>query len=263
MSRVRRPPPGEGRSHQAGRPRRELLRRPCHQPHRPPASPRLHQGRRSPKARLLTGGEAIHREGGYYIAPTVFTDVAPTARIALEEIFGPVLAVIPSTSFDHALGNRQLTPSTASPEPSTPVTPPSSPAPAKSSTSATSTSTANAPEPWSAHTPSAASTCQAQTPKPVAPTTCSSSPRANPSPRSSPPHPAPRPTCRSLARASRNKWEQGRVEAKIRPHHPHRATRVSSRSYPAFIPVPVSRHSSSGSDSLPQPQPSPAAGGAA
>ncbi len=35
--------------------------------------------------------------------PTVFADVAPTARIAQEEIFGPVLAVIKSKSFDDAL----------------------------------------------------------------------------------------------------------------------------------------------------------------
>jgi len=40
---------------------------------------------------------------GFYIAPTVIADVAPTARISLEEIFGPVLAIIKSTSFDHAL----------------------------------------------------------------------------------------------------------------------------------------------------------------
>jgi 1-pyrroline-5-carboxylate dehydrogenase len=53
---------------------------------------------------LLNGGHAIETpEGGYYIAPTVIADVAPTARIALEEIFGPVLAVIKSQSFDDAL----------------------------------------------------------------------------------------------------------------------------------------------------------------
>jgi 1-pyrroline-5-carboxylate dehydrogenase len=53
---------------------------------------------------VLNGGHAIETpEGGYYIAPTVIADVAPTARIALEEIFGPVLAVIKSKSFDDAL----------------------------------------------------------------------------------------------------------------------------------------------------------------
>jgi 1-pyrroline-5-carboxylate dehydrogenase len=53
---------------------------------------------------VLNGGHAIESpEGGYYIAPTVIADVAPTARISLEEIFGPVLAVIKSHSFDDAL----------------------------------------------------------------------------------------------------------------------------------------------------------------
>jgi 1-pyrroline-5-carboxylate dehydrogenase len=55
------------------------------------------------EATLLLGGEAVSNEGGYYVAPTVFVDVPPTARIALEEIFGPVLAVIKSNSFDEAL----------------------------------------------------------------------------------------------------------------------------------------------------------------
>ena len=53
---------------------------------------------------VLNGGHAIETpEGGYYIAPTVIANVAPSARIALEEIFGPVLAVIKSKSFDDAL----------------------------------------------------------------------------------------------------------------------------------------------------------------
>jgi len=55
------------------------------------------------EARLLLGGQAVDKEGGYYVAPTVFADVAPTARIALEEIFGPVLAVIKSENFDQSL----------------------------------------------------------------------------------------------------------------------------------------------------------------
>jgi 1-pyrroline-5-carboxylate dehydrogenase len=56
------------------------------------------------EGRVLNGGDAIETpEGGYYVAPTVIADVAPTARIALEEIFGPVLAVIKSRGFDDAL----------------------------------------------------------------------------------------------------------------------------------------------------------------
>ena len=53
---------------------------------------------------LLTGGAPIDTPGnGYNIAPTVFSDIAPTARLAQEEIFGPVLAVIKSNNFDEAL----------------------------------------------------------------------------------------------------------------------------------------------------------------
>ncbi len=56
------------------------------------------------EGRLLTGGEPLEmRDGGYYVAPTVFADVAPTARIAQEEIFGPVLAIIKSANFSDAL----------------------------------------------------------------------------------------------------------------------------------------------------------------
>lgn len=55
------------------------------------------------EARLLAGGHAVDNEGGFYVAPTVFADVPPTARIALEEIFGPVLAVIKSENFDQSL----------------------------------------------------------------------------------------------------------------------------------------------------------------
>jgi 1-pyrroline-5-carboxylate dehydrogenase len=56
------------------------------------------------EGRVLNGGAPIENaEGGYYIAPTVVADVSPTARLAQEEIFGPVLAVIKSNGFDDAL----------------------------------------------------------------------------------------------------------------------------------------------------------------
>jgi 1-pyrroline-5-carboxylate dehydrogenase len=59
------------------------------------------------EGRLLAGGHALepdrNPDGGFYIAPTAIADVAPTARISLEEIFGPVLAVIKSKDFDDAL----------------------------------------------------------------------------------------------------------------------------------------------------------------
>jgi aldehyde dehydrogenase (NAD+) len=44
--------------------------------------------------RLVMGGNAMDRPG-FYIEPTLFADVDPDARIAREEIFGPVFCVIP------------------------------------------------------------------------------------------------------------------------------------------------------------------------
>ena len=55
------------------------------------------------EGRLLVGGEAVEKDGGYYVAPTVFADIAPTSRLAQEEIFGPVLSVIRAADFDDAL----------------------------------------------------------------------------------------------------------------------------------------------------------------
>lgn len=55
------------------------------------------------EGKLLTGGETVRQDEGYYIKPTIFADVDPKARIAQEEIFGPVLAVIKARDFDHAI----------------------------------------------------------------------------------------------------------------------------------------------------------------
>ncbi|SDW16527.1 delta-1-pyrroline-5-carboxylate dehydrogenase [Alicyclobacillus hesperidum] len=51
---------------------------------------------------LLCGGKPAS-EHGYFIEPTIFGDVQPTARIAQEEIFGPVLALIKAGSFEEAI----------------------------------------------------------------------------------------------------------------------------------------------------------------
>ena len=54
-------------------------------------------------ARLTTGGEPLtdgEYEDGYFVEPTVFADVEPEMRIAQEEVFGPVLAVIAVSDFD-------------------------------------------------------------------------------------------------------------------------------------------------------------------
>lgn len=53
-------------------------------------------------ATLATGGNALDRKG-YFVEPTVFTDVENDMRIAQEEIFGPVLSVIPFSDEAEAL----------------------------------------------------------------------------------------------------------------------------------------------------------------
>ena len=56
------------------------------------------------EGRLVAGGHAVSTpEGGYYLEPTVFADIAPDATISQEEIFGPVLAVIKVNSFEEGL----------------------------------------------------------------------------------------------------------------------------------------------------------------
>jgi 1-pyrroline-5-carboxylate dehydrogenase len=54
------------------------------------------------EGRVLVGGERASGDG-YFVQATVIADVDPKARIAQEEIFGPVLAVIKARDFDHAL----------------------------------------------------------------------------------------------------------------------------------------------------------------
>ena len=57
-------------------------------------------------AKLVTGGERVSIEGhpnGLFFAPTIFTGVDNKMRIAQEEIFGPVLVVIPFSSDDEAV----------------------------------------------------------------------------------------------------------------------------------------------------------------
>ena len=56
-------------------------------------------------AKLVAGGtgrpEGLNR--GYYIKPTVFADVTPDMTIYREEIFGPVLSIMPFDNEDHAV----------------------------------------------------------------------------------------------------------------------------------------------------------------
>lgn len=61
----------------------------------------IDQGRT--QARLVLGGRALDRDGGYYIEPTIFAEAPPQSRLAQHEIFGPVLAVIRARDFDEAV----------------------------------------------------------------------------------------------------------------------------------------------------------------
>ena len=54
------------------------------------------------EGKLVLGGKPASGDG-YFVQPTIFADVDPRSRIAQEEIFGPVLAVIKARDFDHAL----------------------------------------------------------------------------------------------------------------------------------------------------------------
>ncbi len=54
------------------------------------------------EGKLVTGGKEAPGNG-YYLQPTIFADVSPDARIAQEEIFGPVLAVIKARDFEEAI----------------------------------------------------------------------------------------------------------------------------------------------------------------
>ncbi|MCC6197531.1 MAG: aldehyde dehydrogenase [Burkholderiales bacterium] len=55
-------------------------------------------------ATCVAGGAAVELPaGGWFVEPTIFTGVTPEMRIAREEVFGPVLAVIPFANDDGAL----------------------------------------------------------------------------------------------------------------------------------------------------------------
>ncbi|HEX3679792.1 MAG TPA: aldehyde dehydrogenase family protein, partial [Galbitalea sp.] len=56
------------------------------------------------EARLVAGGgRAAQFDRGYFVEPTLFTDVSPDARIAHEEIFGPVVSLIAFDDDDDAV----------------------------------------------------------------------------------------------------------------------------------------------------------------
>ncbi|NBO93113.1 MAG: aldehyde dehydrogenase family protein [Planctomycetia bacterium] len=66
----------------------------------------IHLGQRE-GAKMLTGGNRVGNKG-YFIEPTVFTGVTDEMRIAKEEIFGPVMSILPFKDTDEVIrrGNR-------------------------------------------------------------------------------------------------------------------------------------------------------------
>lgn len=66
----------------------------------------IHIGKDIDKATLACGGNRITKgdmKKGWFIEPTIFTDVKPGMRIEQEEIFGPVTSVIPFSTLDEAI----------------------------------------------------------------------------------------------------------------------------------------------------------------
>jgi aldehyde dehydrogenase (NAD+) len=63
----------------------------------------IHKGRQE-GARVITGGDRPHEFArGHYVEPTIFSDVQSKMTIAQEEIFGPVLSILPYESEDEAI----------------------------------------------------------------------------------------------------------------------------------------------------------------
>lgn len=63
----------------------------------------LELGRSEGAKVLLGGGRPAGLDHGWFVEPTIFTDVEPSMRIAQEEIFGPVLAVLSFDTEDEAV----------------------------------------------------------------------------------------------------------------------------------------------------------------
>jgi (Z)-2-((N-methylformamido)methylene)-5-hydroxybutyrolactone dehydrogenase len=61
-------------------------------------------------ATIACGGEPVAELGGFFVRPTVLTDLPPDARAITEEIFGPVLAVTTFSSEDDAVRKANDTP---------------------------------------------------------------------------------------------------------------------------------------------------------
>jgi len=66
---------------------------------------KIDEGKRSGAKVLRDGGSPSRRDlrSGYFVEPTIFADVDPRAPLAQEEIFGPVVSVIPADDLESAL----------------------------------------------------------------------------------------------------------------------------------------------------------------
>ena len=89
------------------RPRREHADGPCHQPAAAREDRELRQDRARTRERSSSRAGSRLAKGdharGFFHEPTVFGDCDPTMRIAREEIFGPVVSLIPVGSLDEAI----------------------------------------------------------------------------------------------------------------------------------------------------------------
>lgn len=63
----------------------------------------IHAGKQEGARVVIGGGRPKGQTRGWYVEPTIFADVSNTMRIAREEIFGPVVSLIPYTDLDEAL----------------------------------------------------------------------------------------------------------------------------------------------------------------
>ena len=70
----------------------------------------IEAGRREGARLVAGGGRVLEDSGGHFVAPTIFDDATNDMRIAREEIFGPVLTVIPFDTEDEALAIANDTP---------------------------------------------------------------------------------------------------------------------------------------------------------
>ena len=123
-------------------------------------------------ATLLIAREAP--EGGFFVGPVIFDDVRPDSRLAQEEIFGPVLAMMQAKSFDHALemANSTRFALTGAVYSRSPIT---FRRPTRASTWATSTSTVAARARWSTGSRLEATSSLAWARRLVGRSTCSTS----------------------------------------------------------------------------------------